>query len=140
MKNKLLYLILAVILIIVIIIVAIIMNYNNNNKDESNINNISERQEGGEEYNSKQLDNFNFNLVNMNSDVRKNIKDFSKFTYSMKEFLYKNGNVECNQAEFLAYDLKDNIMTIKFKLNNKEESRVIAKINLQKDTYDFMVY
>lgn len=138
MNNKILYTILAIILIVVIVIL-IIISFKGETKN-NDITDISDVLESGEEFNSDHLSDFNFNIVNMNEDVLNNIKDISKFKYSMKEFLYKNGNVDCDEAKYLNYQLDDNIITIKFKLNDSKESRLISKINLQEDTYEFVVY
>lgn len=138
MNNKILYTLLAIILIVVII--ALIVITFKSEKPKKEIINISSVSEGGEEFNSNHLNNFNFNIVNMNGDVINKISDISKFKYNMKEFLYKNGNVNCDEAKYISHELNDNILTIKFKLNDSKESRLIAKINLQRDTYEFVVY
>lgn len=138
MNNKILYTLLAIILIVVII--ALIVITFKSEKPKKEIINISSASEGGEEFNSNHLNNFNFNIVNMNGDVINKISDISKFKYNMKEFLYKNGNVNCDEAKYISHELNDNILTIKFKLNDSKESRLIAKINLQRDTYEFVVY
>lgn len=138
MNNKILYTLLAIILIIVIVTLIIFSFKSEKQKNE--IIDISSVSEGGEEFNSDHLNNFNFSIVNMNEDVLNNIKDISKFKNSMKEFLYKNGNVDCNEAKYISYELNDNIITIKFKLNDSKESRLIAKINLQSETYEYVVY
>lgn len=138
MNNKILYTLLAIILIVVII--ALIVITFKSEKPKKEIINISSVSEGGEEFNSNHLNNFNFNIVNMNGDVINKISDISKLKYNMKEFLYKNGNVNCDEAKYISHELNDNILTIKFKLNDSKESRLIAKINLQRDTYEFVVY
>lgn len=138
MNNKILYTLLAIILIVVII--ALIVITFKSEKPKKEIINISSVSEGGEEFNSNHLNNFNFNIVNMNGDVINKISDISKFKYNMKEFLYKNGNVNCDEAKYISHELNDNTLTIKFKLNDSKESRLIAKINLQRDTYEFVVY
>ena len=138
MNNKILYTLLAIILIIVIVTLIIFSFKSEKQKNE--IIDISSVSEGGEEFNSDHLNNFNFSIVNMNEDVLNNIKDISKFKNSMKEFLYKNGNVDCSEARYISYELDDNIITIKFKLNDSKESRLIAKINLQSETYEYVVY
>ena len=138
MNNKVLYTLLAIILIIVIIVL-IIVSFKSE-KQKNNVTDISTVSEGGEEFNSDHLSSFNFHIVNMNEDVLNNIRDISKFKYSMKEFLYKNGNVDCDEAKYMSYESKNNIITIKFKLNDSKESRLVAKIDLQSDTYEFVVY
>lgn len=139
MKNKLGYLILVIIIFIISIIVAIVSSYN---KEEINVNNddISKVQEGGEEYNSIHLNNFDFQIVNITKEVSDNIKDTYNFIYNMKEYLYKNGIVEANKAECIAYNIENDKMMIKFKLNDEKETRVIAKIDLIKEIYEFITY
>lgn len=138
MNNKILYTLLAIILIIVI--VALIIFSIKSEKQKNEVTDISSVSEGGEEFNSDHLSNFNFSIVNMNEEVINHIKDISKFKNSMKEFLYKNGNVDCSEAKYISYELDDNIITIKFKLNDSKESRLIAKVNLQTEVCEFIVY
>ena len=138
MNNKILYTLLAIILISVI--VALIIFSIKSEKQKNEVTDISSVSEGGEEFNSDHLSNFNFSIVNMNEEVINYIKDISKFKNSMKEFLYKNGNVDCSEAKYISYELDDNIITIKFKLNDSKESRLIAKVNLQTEVCEFIVY
>lgn len=138
MKNKLWYLILAIIIFIIIIIVAIVSFYK---KEENNINkDISKVQESGEEYNSIHLNNFDFQIVNLTEEASNNIKNTYDFIYKMKEYLYKNGIVEANQAEYIAYNVEDDKMMIKFKLNDENQTRIIAKIDLTNELYEFVTY
>ncbi len=138
MNNKILYTLLAIILISVI--VALIIFSIKSEKQKNEVTDISSVSEGGEEFNSDHLSNFNFSIVNMNEEVINYIKDISKFKNSMKQFLYKNGNVDCSEAKYISYELDDNIITIKFKLNDSKESRLIAKVNLQTEVCEFIVY
>ena len=138
MNNKILYTLLAIILISVI--VALIIFSIKSEKQKNEVTDISSVSEGGEEFNSDHLSNFNFSIVNMNEEVINYIKDISKFKNSMKQFLYKNGNVDCSEARYISYELDDNIITIKFKLNDSKESRLIAKVNLQTEVCEFIVY
>lgn len=138
MKNKLIYLILVIIIFIIIIMISIMSLYK---KDEVNDNNdISKVQESGEEYNSTHLNNFDFKLINISEEASKNIKDLNEFIYNMKEYLYKNGIVEANQAEYITYSIENKKMMIKFKLNDKSETRVVSKIDLETQTYEFVTY
>ena len=121
-------------------IVALIIFSIKSEKQKNEVTDISSVSEGGEEFNSDHLSNFNFSIVNMNEEVINHIKDISKFKNSMKEFLYKNGNVDCSEAKYISYELDDNIITIKFKLNDSKESRLIAKVNLQTEVCEFIVY
>ena len=82
-----------------------------NKKQKNEVTDISSVSEGGEEFNSDHLSNFNFSIVNMNEEVINYIKDISKFKNSMKEFLYKNGNVDCSEAKYISYELDDNIIS-----------------------------
>lgn len=134
MKNKMLYVIFAISILVVIIIVAIV---NNKNKEEIN---VTELEEGGEEYNSTHLDNFDLSIVNMNKDAINNINDVSNFKYKMKEFLYKNGNVDCTEARYETSNVQSGIMIIRFKLNDYKESSLIAKIYIENGEYEFVVY
>ena len=136
MKNKLIYIIFAILICIIVIIIAILNSY----KNEQDKNDISYVLESGEEYNSENLNNFDFKIVTISEEILKNIKNIDTLSYYMKEYLYKNGIVEANKAEYIAYSLNNNIMIIKFKLNDQKQTRVIAKIDLQKDLYEFVNY
>lgn len=138
MKDKLVYLICLIIVIIIIISSIIIFLYKKTENEDNN--DISYVQESGGEYNSSQLNNFNFELVNMNEEVIKKIKEPDKFRKYMKEYLYKNGKIEADKAEYLSYRTDNNFLVIKFKLNDKNETRIIAKIDISSDTYEFIVY
>ena len=138
MKNKLVYLIFTS-LIIIILLIIIISFYKRNTKNIIG-NDSFEVNAGGEEYSSTHLNNFSFQIVNLDQEAQNNIRDIQSFIYKMKEYLYKNGIVEASKGKFISCNIKENVMILKFKLNDKNETRLMAKINIDNQTYEFVAY
>ena len=55
----------------------------------------------------------------------------------LKEYLYKKGLIKVNEAQCIEHSVNQNHLIIKFKLNDEETTRLIVKINLDNNSYEF---
>lgn len=135
MKKVIIYV--SIILIIIALVIGMIIIYytNNNQKNEEEFN-IEYEQEGGAEYTSKELENFNLRIIGIDNDILNKI-DEKELLNNIKEYLYKKGLIKVNEAQCIEHSVNQNHLIIKFKLNDEETTRLIVKINLDNNSYEF---
>lgn len=139
MKNEKAILISIIVMICIIIVgitivVGVIYRINKDNNIEEDISNL---EEGGEEYSKEHLKDLDFEVTNLNSNIKSKIKDINKFLLDMKEYIYLNGFVQANIAECININEEENKMILQFRLNNPEKTIVLVNINLKDNTYEF---
>lgn len=129
-KKSIIYIIISI-LIIIIMFVVFIIKYKD--KKENNQNDIQYVNEAGAEDDSRKINELEIRILGMNKEISEKINE-KKLLYLIKEYLYKNGLINCDKVQYMLHDIKDDIMTIKFKLNDDEETRIIVQINLKNDS------
>ena len=137
--EKIILIMMMIMIIGIIIMIGIIGSINKNTTEDNQIqkDEISNLEEGGEEYNIEQLNNFDFKVTNLNSSVKSKIKDINQFLLDMKEYIYINGLVQANCAECINVKELSGKVVIEFQLNNPETTIITATINLTDNTYIF---
>lgn len=135
-KNLIIYMVLLVICLISTIIIITKVKEKNENTELEKI------QEGGSKYSEEQLNNFEFKITNMDSSIQNKINNYEMFSSKMKEYIYLNGLVEADNAKYLncSMDEKNNKIILIFKLNDKNNTTLIANILLNDDNYAFSHY
>lgn len=129
--------ILIIIICIILILVAMHINKTNNNDDDE-YDEIADMEEGGEEYSKEHLKYMDFEVINLGSDITNRIKNINQFFLDMKEYIYLNGLIEANRAEFINIDETENKIILEFRLNNPKKTIVSATISLKDNTYMFL--
>ena len=101
--------------------------------------NLSKEKEGGREYSQSDLDNYEFKISGMDEELIKKIPNYDDFTLRLKEYTYKKGIIQGNNAQFVEYDENKmtNILSIVFNLNDKNKTKIVALIDLKTNTYNF---
>lgn len=127
--------ILIILICIILILVAMHINKTNNNDEE--YDEIADMEEGGEEYSKEHLEYMDFKVINLGSNITDKIKNVNEFLLDMKEYIYLNGLVEANCAEFINIDETENRIILEFRLNNPKKTIVLATISLKDNTYMF---
>lgn len=127
--KKILFAILGIIIIIFVILIFYIK-----------VSKIKEDFEGGAEYNEEQLSNFDFKIIALNEKVKSKIIDIEKLKIAIKEYIYKNGLVEASEAKYITYAENNKKMTLKFQLNNKENTKLVVTFDLNGDNYEIFSY
>ena len=138
--EKIIVITMVVLVIGIICIVGMIYGINKNNiienkeEDEDEISNL---EESGEEYNIEHLNNFDFEVINLDGNTTSKIKDINQFLLDMKEYMYINGLVQISKVECISVNEVDNKLLIEFKLNDPKNTILSASINLKDNTYTF---
>jgi len=127
--KKILFAILGIIIIIFVILIFYIK-----------VSKVKEDFEGGAEYNEEQLSNFDFKIIALNEKVKSKIIDIEKLKIAIKEYIYKNGLVEASEAKYITYAENNKKMTLKFQLNNKENTKLVVTFDLNGDNYEIFSY
>lgn len=141
MKNEKSILISIIIMICIIIVGIIIVlgviyriNTDNNIEKEEDITNL---EEGGEEYTKEHLKDVDFEITNLSNSVTSRIKDVNQFLLDMKEYIYLNGLVQANIAECININESEGKIIAEFRLNDPEKTIITATINVEDNTYTF---
>lgn len=135
MKSEKIIIILIVTIVIFIgglIAIMFIINKNNNIEDDE----IRTLQEGGAEYTQDELKNINFEIIDLDNSIINKIK-YDQFIISMKEYIYINGLIQANKAEYISSRQEDNKITIQFRLNDTNKTIITAIVNINDYTYEF---
>lgn len=141
MKNDKAILICIIIMICIIIIgitivVGVICRINTNNKIEKE-EDISNLEEGGEEYTKEHLQDIDFEVTNLSNNITSKIKNVNEFFLDMKEYVYLNGLVQANIAECININESEGKIIAEFRLNDPKKTIITATINLEDNTYTF---
>ena len=132
MKNdKILLIMIILIIIAIIIIIGVIYFINRNRSIKENKDDVFDRQEGGAEYSTSELNNFELEITNLNS----NIKNKNQLTLKVKEYVYLNGLVQANQAECISSKEQESRIVLTLKLNDPKQTILTVVINLKDNTY-----
>lgn len=107
---------------------------NSNQIDYTNSDYIfyHEAETGNVQYNREQLNNFEFTITGIPEKVESYIQDMDEFQVEIKEYIYKNGLVDANMAEFKLYELneKNKQIGMVFELNNEDQDKILVRIDL----------
>lgn len=110
-----------------------ITNNESTTNNNSYINGILsvEEEVGGVEYSRDQLNNFEFEIKGITSEISKYIEDLDEFNIQMKEYIFKNGLVDATLAEVQKYEYQESTsrLGIVFKLNNPKEDKIRVIVN-----------
>lgn len=128
--------IIILIVFLVICILAIIGVISNINKNSDEVDEIAKLQEGGKEYSTDELNNFEFNIINLDNSIKEKI-NYNKFIISLKEYIYINGLVQADKAKYINSYEEGNEISILFELNDDKNTNLIAIINISNYTYKF---
>lgn len=149
-ENKVIYIAIFIIFIILIMVlltsIVLIKNMIKNNEENSEtigsietIDPIEEMQEGGIEYNENQLNNFTINIQGLTSEIEEKISNKEQFNLKFKEYIYINGLVDAKNAIIDKWQFKDDILYIRFKLDDIRETNLIVKVeedNIEVNEYN----
>lgn len=149
-KNKVIYIAIFIIFIILIMVLltSIVLIKSMIKKNEENpetkesiesIDSIEEMQEGGIEYNENQLNNFTINIQGLTSEIEEKISNKEQFNLKFKEYIYINGLVDAENAILDKWQFKDDILYIRFKLDDIKETNLIVKVeedNIEVNEYN----
>lgn len=139
MKNdKILLIIIFIVIICIIAVIGLILSINKKDNTIIEEDEIANLQEGGAEYTTDELKNFEIKINNLDNDVKNKIKNYNKFILDMKEYMYKNGFVQADIAEYIGIKEEESKMTIYFKLNDSNETILSATIDLRDNSYKFL--
>lgn len=105
---------------------------------ETNETDVFDLQEGGSEYNSEHLNNYDFSIIDMDQDIKEKINNLDDFTFQMKEYIYLNGLVGGHTAKYINYTKNEkNVIKLEFILNDSEQTNIFAEVDLNNNTYKF---
>lgn len=137
-NDKILLIIIVIVIICIIAVIGLILSINK--KDTTTIieeDEIANLQEGGAEYTTDELKTFEIKINNLDNNVKNKIKDYNKFILAMKEYIYKNGLVQADTAEYIGIKEEESKIIIRFKLNNANGTILSATIDLRDNSYKF---
>lgn len=131
--DKIIIVLIVVLIICILAIIGVISNTNKNN-DESD--EIAKLQEGGKEYSISELNNFDFDIVNLDNSIKEKI-NYNEFIINLKEYIYINGLVEADKAQYVNSYEEGNEISILFELNDDKHTNLTAVINISNYTCKF---
>lgn len=137
-NDKILLIIIVIVVICIVAVIGLILSINK--KDTTTIieeDEIENLQEGGAEYTTDELKTLEIKINNLDTNTKNKIKDYNKFILAMKEYIYKNGLVQANTAEYIGIKEEENKITMRFKLNDSNETILSATIDLRDNSYKF---
>ena len=143
------------ILVVVFIIIALIVPKNkkdeksvevNNNTNSNVLKKETEKEEKYETGDSGSYDEnsslklFDFEIKDIPDEINKRLENPNEFYLKVKSFAYKKGLVEGSQASVKRYEINDNVLKVRFNLNDPDETRIIAIVDLINNKYDLYYY
>lgn len=131
--DKIIIVLIVILIICILAIIGVISNTNKNN-DESD--EIAKLQEGGKEYSTSELNNFDFDIVNLDNSIKEKI-NYNEFIINLKEYIYINGLVEADKAQYVNSYEEGNEISILFELNDDKHTNLTAVINISNYTCKF---
>ena len=96
---------------------------------EDNITDIEYINEAGVEYDSSQLDNFEFQLTNIPQEFENENIDIEALTMKVKEYLYKKGLITATIGEIINYENNNENIELIIELNDNKNSQIKITIN-----------
>lgn len=96
---------------------------------EDNITDIEYINEAGVEYDSSQLDNFEFQLTNIPQEFENENIDIEALTMKVKEYLYKKGLITATIGEIIDYENNNENIELIIELNDNKNSQIKITIN-----------
>ena len=122
-KNLILILIIVVFISIVVCCVVYFKT------KEDNITDIEYINEAGVEYDSSQLDNFEFQLTNIPQEFENENIDIEALTMKVKEYLYKKGLITATIGEIIDYENNNENIELIIELNDNKNTQIKITIN-----------
>ena len=126
MSKKILVAILVIIIIIVTLICFIVFWRLNDEDFDDDIEYVNE---SGVEYDSSQLNNFDFQLINIPQEFEDENIDLEAVNIKVKEYLYKKGLVTATIGEVSDYKSTDNNIQFTVDLNDEKNTKIKITIN-----------
>lgn len=96
---------------------------------EDNITDIEYINEAGVEYDSSQLDNFEFQLTNIPQEFENENIDIEALTMKVKEYLYKKGLITATIGEIIDYENNNENIELIIELNDNKNTQIKITIN-----------
>ena len=96
---------------------------------EDNITDIEYINEAGVEYDSSQLDNFEFQLTNIPQEFENENIDIEALTMKVKEYLYKKGLITATIGEIINYENNNENIELIIELNDNKNTQIKITIN-----------
>lgn len=136
-KDKIIIILIIIVIICIGGIIGMIYKLNKGTvNNESEIDEIFEQEESGAEYTSEELDNIEFELKNLDSNIKEKIK-YNKFELSLKEYIYKKGLIQASYGTYISSTESENQIIIKIKLNDTKNTTITAIVDTNDYTYEF---
>ena len=153
MKRK--YIIIIVLIVVILIVVSILLYIKNKNQEPQNTiretntittnsNNDEPTNEetggSGEEYSREHLKSFNFTVLGLTPENTSKIQDVEDLKTAIKEYAYKKGLTNADEATLISTAEQGNILQYVFKLTEdkiRERGVIIAHVNIKTNKYNF---
>lgn len=83
------------------------------------------------EYNNSQLDNINFNIVDIPNEISDYVINIESVKKQIKKYIYLNGLIDSTIANYKTHQISEenDKIAILFELNNKKKTQIIVKVN-----------
>ena len=156
MKRK--YIIIIVLIVVILIVVSILLYIKNKNQEPQNtiretntittnsnnetIDEPTDQETGGsgEEYSREHLKSFNFTVLGLTPENTSKIQDVEDLKTAIKEYAYKKGLTNADEATLISTAEQGNILQYVFKLTEdkiRERGVIIAHVNIKTNKYNF---
>ena len=156
MKRK--YIIIIILIILILIVASILLYIKNKNQEPQNI--ISETNTStttsnnetidepaneetggsGEEYSRDHIKGFDFTVLGLTPENTSRIQGVEDFKTAIKEYAYKKGLTNADEATLISTAEQGNILQYVFKLTEnkiRERGIIIAHVNIKTNKYNF---
>lgn len=136
-KNIKKIIIIFIIFIIAIVVALLVLSIINNTKEEFE-KLPGDIVEGSPNAPDEGINNYQIQIEGLDEEIKSKIGNIDEFTEKMAEYIYKNGLVDHTSVKYINYSESNNILKIKFKLEGSNKENLIARINLNDNSYEFL--